>query len=61
MVKRLHNLMMVTVLAVATAGRFAAQGSANDASVRLREVLPADVAARILATIATARSRDLPT
>ena len=61
MVKRLHNLMMVTVLAAATAGRLAAQGSANDASVRLREVLPADVAARILATIATARSRDLPT
>jgi len=61
MVKRLHNLMMVTVLAVATAGRLAAQGSANEASVRLREVLPADVAARILATIATARSRELPT
>jgi hypothetical protein len=37
-----------------------AQTPARDPSARLREVLPADVAERILARIARARSRDLP-
>lgn len=37
-----------------------AQTPAADPSARLREVLPADVAARVLATIADARSRQLP-
>ena len=35
-------------------------GQAYDPSARLREVLPADVAERVLATIADARSRGLP-
>jgi len=38
----------------------AAQNSVSDQAARLREVLPADVAERVLATIAEARSRDLP-
>lgn len=37
-----------------------AQAPAQDPSVRLREVLPADVADRVLAKIAEARSRGLP-
>jgi hypothetical protein len=58
--KPLQKLMMASVLAAMTAGAVAAQIPAADASARLREVLPADVAARVLATIAAARSRDLP-
>jgi len=51
----------VMVLAIA----FSAQGSiaqtpARDPSARLREVLPADVAQRVLARIADARARQLP-
>jgi hypothetical protein len=38
----------------------AAQTPARDPSARLREVLPAAVAERVLATIAAARGRDLP-
>lgn len=38
----------------------AAQTPANDPSQRLREVLPADVADRVLAKIADARARGLP-
>lgn len=38
-----------------------AQTPARDPSDRLREVLPADVAAQVLATIADARAHDLPT
>jgi hypothetical protein len=37
-----------------------AQAPANDPSARLREVLPPDVAERVLARIAGARSRELP-
>jgi len=37
-----------------------AQTPAKDPSARLREVLPADVAARVLARIADARARQLP-
>ncbi|MES2180201.1 MAG: hypothetical protein V4550_20260 [Gemmatimonadota bacterium] len=37
-----------------------AQVPASDAAARLREVLPADVATRVLAVIEKARSRDLP-
>lgn len=45
------------LLAAATAG---AQTPANDPSARLREVLPADVAQQVLATIAAARAHELP-
>jgi hypothetical protein len=51
--------------ALALAIAFSAQGSiaqtpARDPSARLREVLPADVAERVLARIADARARQLP-
>lgn len=46
-------------MAIAFAGA-GAQTPAADPSDRLREVLPADVAERVLATIAEARSRELP-
>jgi len=58
--KPLQKLVMMAALTAMTAGGLAAQTPASDASARLREVLPADVAARVLATIAAARSRDLP-
>ncbi|MDO8501631.1 MAG: hypothetical protein Q7S20_07285 [Gemmatimonadaceae bacterium] len=54
---------MITVLAAAIAfmaGSVAAQTPAKDPSDRLREVLPPDVAAQVLATIADARARSLP-
>ncbi len=54
---------MITVLAAATAfiaGGVTAQTPAKDPSDRLREVLPPDVAAQVLATIADARARSLP-
>lgn len=43
------------------AGSPSAQTQAVDPSDRLKEVLPADVAARVLNTIAEARARELPT
>ena len=42
------------------AGTLGAQTPANDPSARLREVLPADVAEKVLATIAEARVHNLP-
>jgi len=50
-------LLMATVL---VAQQSSAQTPANDPSARLREVLPADVAQRVLARIAEARARQLP-
>src|SRR4051812_30464853 len=50
----------VAIGAMYATARAGAQASANDAPARLRQVLPAEVAARILAVIAHARSRDLP-
>jgi hypothetical protein len=49
--------MLATVIAMSAAG---AQTPAADPSARLREVLPADVAERVLAKIAEARARELP-
>ena len=46
--------------ALLTAGVLGAQTPANDPSARLREVLPADVAQKVLATIADARAHELP-
>jgi hypothetical protein len=49
--------VLATVIAFAGAG---AQTPAADPSDKLREVLPADVAERVLAKIAEARARELP-
>lgn len=54
---RLLALIILNVLWVASAS---AQTPAKDPSTRLREVLPADVAERVLARIADARARQLP-
>lgn len=53
------NLTVVGAALVA-AGTLGAQTPANDPSARLREVLPADVAEKVLATIADARAHNLP-
>jgi len=50
-------LSATAVLATTTA---TAQTPANDPSTRLKDVLPADVATRVLSAIAKARSRELP-
>ena len=58
----MRYLRSLTILAgMVVAGAAAAQTPANDPSARLREVLPADVADKVLAVIADARARDLPT
>ncbi|MEX2152683.1 MAG: hypothetical protein WD825_05040 [Gemmatimonadaceae bacterium] len=57
MMRLLNCLALSTVLAVSTA---AAQTPAEDPTQRLREVLPAEVADRVVAKIAEARSRGLP-
>jgi hypothetical protein len=51
-----------TVLAafVALAAPLSAQTSTEDLTARLREVLPAEVAERVIATVSEARSRGLP-
>lgn len=56
MIRNFNSLALLVVLA-AGAG---AQTPAHDPSAKLREVLPADVADRVLAKIAEARSRSLP-
>src|SRR5512138_2710222 len=58
----MRHLRMLTILGagIVIAGSAAAQTPAYDPSARLREVLPADVAAKVLATIAEARSQNLP-
>jgi hypothetical protein len=59
----MNQIRLFTLLLLATV--FVAQGSsaqttANDPSARLRQVLPADVAQRVLARIAEARAHQLP-
>lgn len=56
-IRTLAPLVFLSAVAVSTVG---AQTPANDPSARLREVLPADVAERVLARIAEARARELP-
>ena len=58
----MRHLRMLTVLGtgIVIAGTAAAQTPAYDPSARLREVLPADVATQVLATIADARAHNLP-
>ena len=54
---RIHTILGTGFFVAAALG---AQTPANDPSARLREVLPADVADKVLATIADARARNLP-
>lgn len=54
---RIHAILGTGLLVAAAVG---AQTPAHDPSSRLREVLPADVAEKVLATIADARARSLP-
>ena len=58
----MRHLRMLAVIGtgILIAGTAAAQTPAYDPSERLREVLPADVAAKVLATIAEARAQNLP-
>ena len=51
-------LLILSVIFAATVAQ--AQAASKDPASRLREVLPADVAARVLAQIADARARQLP-
>jgi hypothetical protein len=56
----IRSLFVLLLAIVLSAGGSIAQVPARDPSTRLREVLPADVAQRVLARIADARSRQLP-
>ena len=56
---RMSSLAGIALIGVAMAAR--AQTPANDPSARLKQVLPPDVATRVLAVIAKAKSVDLPT
>lgn len=58
----MRHLRILTILGsgVLFAGTAVAQTPANDPSARLQEVLPPDVAAQVLATIADARAHNLP-
>src|SRR5215217_1585323 len=58
----MRHLRLQTILGagIFVAGALHAQTPAYDPSDRLREVLPADVAAKVLATISVARSHNLP-
>lgn len=53
-------VVMSMSLSLAAISSVTAQAPAKDPSVRLKEVLPADVADRVLAKIADARARELP-
>ena len=54
-------VVLTAALLAVPAGMAGAQTPASDPSARLRAVLPADVAERVLANIAAARARQLPT
>jgi len=56
----LGTLALAVALTALSGGGLRAQAPAADPSTRLREVLPADVAERVLAVIAEARARELP-
>ena len=57
--RHLNTITHLTAILLLGAGTLGAQ--ASDPSARLKQVLPADVADRVLAVIAKARSHDLPT
>jgi hypothetical protein len=54
------NIRLIGLSVVIASGMAGAQTPAYDPSARLREVLPADVAQQVLATIADARAHELP-
>jgi hypothetical protein len=56
----IRNFALLLLATVIVARGASAQVPARDPSTRLREVLPADVAQRVLARIADARARQLP-
>ncbi len=57
---RLLDSLTAVALALLVAAPSAVRAQAHDPSDRLREVLPADVAARVLERIADARAHELP-
>ena len=56
----LASLAVIVLFALSSAAESVAQTPAHDPSARLREVLPADVAERVLERIADARAHELP-
>jgi hypothetical protein len=60
MTRMLRTIAAASVAVCIAGSSLAAQTPAHDASARLREVLPADVAARVIERIAAARARELP-
>lgn len=56
----IRRMVQMVAAAVLVAAPVMAQVPAADPSARLREVLPADVAERVIARIAEARARELP-
>jgi len=60
MFRGIRLLPLAVAVVSLTGGRAQAQTPAADPSIKLRQVLPADVAERVLAKIASARSRELP-
>jgi hypothetical protein len=56
----IRHVVVQLLAMVLVAGSSIGQASAKDPSARLREVLPADVAARVIARIADARAHQLP-
>jgi hypothetical protein len=60
MIRSIRMLAMSVAMSGAIVGLAAAQTPAKDPSARLKEVLPSDVAARVLAKIADARAHELP-
>ena len=56
----LNRTLGTMAIALLGAGGLGAQAPAADPTARLKQVLPPDVATRVLAVIAKARSRDLP-
>ena len=57
---RRHPLALFTLVCALTASPLSAQSPSADVSERLRAVLPADIAERVLARIAEARDHQLP-
>lgn len=58
--KNIRSFALLLLTTVLVSQATSAQTPAKDPSTRLREVLPADVAQRVLARIADARARQLP-
>src|ERR1041385_5808222 len=59
--KQFNRITLSATIALVASAAVQAQTPANDPSARLKQVLPTDVATRVLAVIAKAKSVDLPT